>query len=40
VKMFNAGVMPYAIFYLIWEVEGWIFLPPEKQTLYKEVSAS
>jgi len=40
VKMFNAGVMPYAIFYLIWEAEGWIFLPPEKQTLYKEVSAS
>ena len=40
VKMFNAGVMPCAVLYLIWEAEGWIFLPPEKQTLYKEVSAS
>lgn len=36
VKMFNEGVMAYAIFYLIWEAEGWIFLPPEKQTLYHE----
>lgn len=36
VRMFNAGVMAYAIFYLIWEAEGWIYRPPEEQTLYKE----
>ncbi|MEM1946412.1 MAG: hypothetical protein QXU87_04175 [Candidatus Caldarchaeum sp.] len=34
-KMFNAGVSPYAIFFLIWEAEGWVFLPPERQTLYR-----
>lgn len=35
VKMFEYGISPYMIFYLVWQIQGRVFKPPEEQVLYK-----
>ena len=35
VKMFNAGISPYAVFYIVWEGYGRITRPVHEQLLYK-----
>ena len=37
VKMFNAGISPYAIFYIVWEGYGLITRPVEEQMLYYKI---
>ena len=36
VKMFKAGISPYAIFFICWEGHGLMHKPVEEQLLYKK----
>lgn len=38
VKMFEYGISPYMIFYLVWQIQGRVFKPPEEQVLYRPAS--
>ena len=37
IKMFHAGISPYAIFYIVWEGYGLITRPVEEQMLYNKI---
>jgi len=37
IKMFHAGISPYAIFYIVWEGYGLITRPVQEQMLYNRL---